>query len=307
MAFLFPTVTPMELAGRPTINQLIRSHKRKAPLRLYQHANKVYPKATKAITGGVLGGLGDALAQYIEGRPTASSSHHPSSGSSSSTSNHDAPTTPATAFDWRRFFAFTGFNFLWAGVPLHFYINFLENRRRNFTLLQKMVFTHFAYNPFLYFPSFYVLHGAFMGQSLEYVLDHRMRHELPKALSQCLQFWIPVNMVQYSVVSAQKQVLFLSVANVAWCVILSSNSNTSRVRAEDDTEGPRARKEAGVGVRHQSGSVGPIVVEDGVRAVAEFAHINRREEASLQPYYDAAGDEAISIRVDVQNGLAEKI
>ncbi|CAD7938490.1 unnamed protein product [Amoebophrya sp. A120] len=201
MAFLFPTV--VESVSRPTVNQLIRSHKRKAPLRLYQYANNQYPKITKAVTGGVLGGLGDAVAQWLEKDPKVDKNWK---------------------FDWQRWGAFSAFNLAWAGVPLHFYINFLENKRRNFGLVQKMFVTHILYNPFLYFPSFYLCHGALMGQSFGHI-QQRLQREMPDALAQCLQFWIPINFVQYTAISASAQVLFLSVANVAWCVILSSSSS----------------------------------------------------------------------------------
>ncbi|CAD7974063.1 unnamed protein product [Amoebophrya sp. A25] len=234
---------------RATIATLTKRHSGpKLPLRIYQFANNAYPMVTKGVTGGMLGGLGDLVAQYLEagrysstrsdavsrqyvetdGRhladcdTTIASSPVSLSTLLLSTSSSPLPFEPWEGFSWRRLAAFATFNGIWAGAPLHFYIQFLE-KRSGFGLLRKLLVTHAVYNPVVYFPSFYLCHGLLMGHDLP-LIAQRVRCEMPHAFAQCLQFWVPVNIVQFTAVRPSAQVAFLSVCNVAWSAILSSST-----------------------------------------------------------------------------------
>ena len=128
----------------PTIADVIKSHKRRAPLRFYGDCLRAYPRLTQACTGGVLGGLGDSIAQYLEIRGGgASTTAGPGADGANQQDSTEVVASEPKQIDFRRLAAFSVFCGVWAGLPLASYIRFIEGKKMaDVSVGLKIAFTH---------------------------------------------------------------------------------------------------------------------------------------------------------------------
>lgn len=214
----------------PTVADLVKAHRRRAPLRFYEDCLRSRPRLTQAATGGVLGAMGNGIAQYLE--------FHRAKKASGENEEENKNRSFQEVLDVRRLLAFSAFSAFWAGAPLVTYIRFIESKRMaSVSLAGKLAFTHGVYNPFFYLPGFYIGYGALMGQTQEQVADRFWN--LPKDMRTCVAFWFPVNALQFLFVPARAQVLFLSCANVVWSILLSLSSPAADSISVDPSDAGR--------------------------------------------------------------------
>lgn len=170
----------------------------------YTDSLKTNPIPTKFVTAAVLATAGDAVSQGSE---------------------KDTP------YDWLRGLSFALFGGIYTGTFQHWWFGVMSTfvptaapddfAMRFSTAALQTVLCQFGTIPLIYLPIFFLLTGALRGLSLEQSLDRARSLWLP-LWQRNINFWIPVQMVQFLFVEPEWQVPFLCVAGLIWNVILSS-------------------------------------------------------------------------------------
>lgn len=211
MSFLPAAITVSEvIARKPSINTLLRRHRMKFPLRVYEFFTVQRPVIAKAATGGFLAGVGNYIAQRYE-----ISTHNEAEAKKPLNERK-----PEKELDVHRLASFAAFNAFWCGIPTHMFFGYLA--RSSMSTAKKLFATHFAFNPIVYFPSYYVMYGGLMGQSLSEIRQTAAREFYP-TYKACVMMWVPLNTLQFLIVPPNFQVLYLASMNLAWSVLLSTS------------------------------------------------------------------------------------
>lgn len=83
-----------------------------------------------------------------------------------------------------------------------------------------------VHSPLLYFPLFYVWTGLFEGDTVSNSLV-KYYHQLVPAMSSLLVVWMPIQLVNFSLVPRQYRVAFVGLGNLVWNVIIDWISHES--------------------------------------------------------------------------------
>lgn len=224
MSFLPAAITVSEVvASKPSINSLIRRHKIKLPLRVYEFFTVQRPVLAKAATGGILAGVGNYVAQKYE-----ISTH-----AEKQKSKHPSIREPTKKLDFHRIASFAAFNALWMGGPTHLFFGALA--RSSMTTGKKLFATHFIFNPFVYFPAYYGIYGGFMGQSLQQIKNTAAVEFYPTYRS-CVMMWVPINALQFLIIPPNFHVLYMASMNLAWSIFLSAQGGGSEKSTSEDSD-----------------------------------------------------------------------
>lgn len=160
------------------------------PFRAYERSIDKYPIITKCILGGTLGGVGDLIIQWQVNEK----------------------------LDRQRLAAFSATNAIISGGFNHVWFQWLETSAK--TVLHKVAWQHLFFNPVIYLPAFYFMVGSMTGNHPSVTLA-KLRAEFFRTYTMLLATWVPVNVLQFSVIPVAHQVLFVSGVNVGWNALLS--------------------------------------------------------------------------------------
>jgi len=179
----------------------------------YNNALKRRPLLTKAMTGLVLAGSGDLIAQRFE--KTSSGAHK----KSSIASDRDP---------LRRFLVFASFGFIWTGPFNHYWLGYLARKfppnAGTEALVKKMLVHHFLWNPFVYFPVFFSFNGFFLGLNRA-EFEEWVRRDYFSNLMWCYIVWGPTTAIIFRTVPEHLQSVFMSALSLGWNSFLSWKSN----------------------------------------------------------------------------------
>ena len=192
-------------------------------LKSYSQLLVTHPLETKAGTAAVLATVGDAIAQR-----------------SSDVSKQ---------YDIQRGASFALFAALYTGAFQHYWFAW-ENTKLSYTAAElsptlalffassaavlptaKLILNQFVVVPFLYMPLFFTFTGYMAGLTQEESLD-RAKQMYGQILLRNYCFWLPVQLLQFSLISPDWQIAYVSVASLVWTVILSSISSATATPAE---------------------------------------------------------------------------
>lgn len=189
----------------------------KGILQWYEGHLQARPVATKAVTGSILWGLGDVVAQVV---PPLTQSFKESDDTSSTTNTAIVYDYPRTA---RAMFFGFGIH-----APLsHLHFNFLEwmTIKGGFTGMSIPVFKAFM-EQFVYWSWFsnslyHGAMGAMQGKSLEQIYD-RIADVLWDTQKAQWVFWIPVQLLNFQFVPVRHQLNVVLMTSVVWTALLSA-------------------------------------------------------------------------------------
>ena len=177
----------------------------------YNTALHSRPLLTKSLTGLVLAGTGDLVAQNFEKRNGATKSLI--------SSNRDP---------FRRFLVFASFGMLWTGPFNHYWLRYLARRfpadagRKVF--VQKLAVDDLIWNPVVYFPVFFSFNGYFLGLSREEFVSW-VKRDYVSNLIWCYIVWGPTTAVMFSKIPEHLQSVFMAGLSLGWNSFLSWKSN----------------------------------------------------------------------------------
>eukprot|EP00934_Nitzschia_sp_Nitz4_P005352 Nitzschia sp. Nitz4//scaffold91_size79674//33678//34502//NITZ4_005366-RA/size79674-processed-gene-0.107-mRNA-1//-1//CDS//3329560097//5342//frame0 len=173
------------------------------------------PLLTKAVTSGVLAGVGDIVCQYL---------------SYSHTITHHADTTATltdsfwASIDWSRTAKFLGMGAFWVAPITHVWyhalsVRILPGSRTRSKVLQRLFVDQLIFAP-LFVPTF--LGGLWWleGYSNAVILE-KLWEATPSAVQANWTLWIPAQLVNFGWVPLRYQVLFGNVVALLWNVYVS--------------------------------------------------------------------------------------
>ncbi|GAB0493023.1 hypothetical protein MMPV_004295 [Pyropia vietnamensis] len=167
----------------------------------YVKALEVAPVKTKAITAGVLVGLGDALAQVLTG-------------------------TPMDSLDLQRVFRFTAFGLVLQGPAGHAWYDILERVIRlpgMAGIAGKVAADQFLFAPVftsIFFGYLCVTEGGQLGDVREAVAS-----KLPSTLIASWKVWPLAHVINFGVIPLGLRVLYVNAVSTAWIAFLSMTAS----------------------------------------------------------------------------------
>lgn len=177
----------------------------------YEHHLEKSPVLTKAITGAILWGIGDGVAQVVPHLAQDDSSN---------------PHEEAFEYDWKR----TGRAVTFGGVlhapTSHVHFNFLEwlTHRVGATGLGipvfKTVMEQFVYWSWISNSMYHGAMGAMQGLSMAQIYD-RIADVLWDTQKAQWAFWIPVQLVNFQFVPVRHQLNVVLCTSIVWTALLS--------------------------------------------------------------------------------------
>ncbi|TYZ57973.1 hypothetical protein PybrP1_008428 [[Pythium] brassicae (nom. inval.)] len=201
----------------------------------YDDCLRRQPLLTKCVTSGVLFGVGDRLAQHIEGRTATeevdeSSAGHElakhSSGSDESSSSSD--------------YARTGRMMVWGGLgfaPIaHNWYNLIERVAPGsaaIAVAKKIAMDQIIFAPAIS-STFYTVTQSLEGKSVREALDVA-REKVPPTLKVNYMVWPLVHLFTFNVVPLQYRILYINFVSIGWSTFLSQMTNAKpAVAIRDD-------------------------------------------------------------------------
>ena len=186
----------------------------------YERALARRPLFVKTATGMLLGVSGDYTAQRLEG---------------------------GTSYDSRRGLAFGSLATIWNGPCIHYLFGWLERHLPRSggvrTLVPKMLVTQLLVNPFGYLPLFYTWTGAVLDRTPAQTLE-KARREYWVTLKATWIFFVPFNVVNFSLVPVRHQAATLAAFSFFYATTISAIANAEQSGggwALDLLLGPRAK------------------------------------------------------------------
>ena len=85
--------------------------------------------------------------------------------------------------------------------------------------------------PLVYYPLFFAMTGAVQGLTGAASVERAKQSFLP-LMKRNLQFWLPVQYVQFAFVAPEWQVTYVAVLGLVWNVILSALAGSATSSAE---------------------------------------------------------------------------
>eukprot|EP00930_Biecheleria_cincta_P064877 TRINITY_DN50564_c0_g1_i1.p1 TRINITY_DN50564_c0_g1~~TRINITY_DN50564_c0_g1_i1.p1 ORF type:complete len:220 (-),score=11.99 TRINITY_DN50564_c0_g1_i1:162-821(-) len=184
-------------------------------LKCYSRFAEARPRTAALVTGGILTGAGDCLAQYMEWRSRASKE----------------PTKPFT-LDTKRTLANGSFSAAYASCVYLPFFAFLGRRLGEVgavAVASKVASDVFVLCPFVGLPSYFVWTGCIQGHSPHEVVDTMCR-EYASCYAGSLCIWPAVQTLNFALVPPHLRVSFVYVGQVSWAAMMSLFSNRKRER-----------------------------------------------------------------------------
>ena len=75
------------------------------------------------------------------------------------------------------------------------------------------------HNPIFYIPTFYVYTDSIKGSSLESSLEH-LKQEWHEVAATCAAMWVPLQILNFTVVPPAGRVAFVNAMNLIWNVVI---------------------------------------------------------------------------------------
>ena len=180
-------------------------------------ALKRYPLRTKVAQGGLICTFGDLIAQVVS-MPRLLPAH----------TDDLAGTANGWAWDRRRTAVYTILGCGWTGAFNHYYLGALSSRfpasAGMRAAVAKTCFNQLVVAPGLFVPLFFLCNGAVRGWSATRTWTQLQVEYMPTVVAMWL-IWFPSNFVMFALVPVQHQVLWMSVCNLGWNIVLSLASN----------------------------------------------------------------------------------
>jgi hypothetical protein len=180
-----------------------------------------YPLRTKVAQGGLICTGGDLIAQAVSAPPPPPP---PSPKAEAAT---------ATGWDSRRTAVYTVLGCGWTGAFNHYYLGTLSRwfpaSAGMRAAVAKTVFNQLVVAPGLFVPIFFAANGAVRGWSADRTVAQLQAEYVPTVVTMWT-IWFPSNFVMFALVPVQHQVLWMSVCNLGWNVVLSLASNRDAAR-----------------------------------------------------------------------------
>jgi len=107
-----------------------------------------------------------------------------------------------------------------------------------FAALERTIANQLVVVPLVYYPLFFSLTGLVQGLTTDETLA-RAREKFVPLIQRNLQFWLPVQMVQFEYVPEELQVTWVALFGLVWKIILSSlagNAKASIAAGDADAE-----------------------------------------------------------------------
>jgi hypothetical protein len=181
--------------------------------RAYDKLLVKYPLPTKAITGFILSGSGDIIAQKLD-------------------------STPDELFilDKQRTMTYACFGSFWTGPVNHHWLPRLQAMfpGKSYASTLKKVFVQQAiWNPIAFMPAFYLAYGTGMGLGWEGTLN-KARNEYSTSLIECWKIWVPTTMVVFRM-PERFQSVTMAATNIVWNSRLSWISATEKRKVKQNS------------------------------------------------------------------------
>jgi len=190
----------------------------------YMHNLDAYPIVTKVCTAATLAMTGDLIAQSVEPGP----------------------------YDTKRGLSFGLFDAIYRGGFQHFLFPVINDAFHGTILLQllpsgnvellaaleRTVANQLVVVPLVYYPLFFSLTGLVQGLTAAETLA-RAREKFLPLIGRNLQFWLPVQIIQFEYVPEELQVTWVAAFGLIWKIILSTlagNAKEGTACAEDADE-----------------------------------------------------------------------
>lgn len=191
----------------------------------YEGHLKSRPVVTKSITGSILWGLGDAVAQVV---PTfIQGDDDENDENKTNAKNGQSQEMKAFEYDYPRTARAVFFGFALHAPLSHVHFNFLEwmTIRGGFTGLSapvfKTVMEQFVYWSWISNSLYHGAMGAMQGKSFQQIYD-RIEDVLMDTQYAQWKFWIPVQLLNFKFVPVRHQLNVVLVTSVVWTALLSA-------------------------------------------------------------------------------------
>jgi protein Mpv17 len=210
-------------AYRTTSTSSAATKPNKSFMEWYESHLQTNPLPTKMVSGAMLWGLGDVVAQLIPalafgGGSTAEEGT--TSGSTTTTKN------PFMAYDVARTARVVFYGFAIHAPCSHVHYNFLEwmSVRLGYTGVTMTVFKtfmeQFVYWSWISNALYHGSMGALQGQNVDQVY-HRIADNLWETQKAQWVFWIPVQLLNFRFVPVRHQLNVVLITSIAWSALLS--------------------------------------------------------------------------------------
>ena len=138
------------------------------------------------------------------------------------------------ALDASRTATFVGFESAYRGVLQQPLLQWATENFRGEALrwaaLERTLVSQFIFAPFIYYPLFFTITGIGQGLTLRQCGD-RASAQFPKLFGRNLFFWLPVQLIQFTLIPTRYKVPFICAAGSAWNLILSALAGSARAEA----------------------------------------------------------------------------
>eukprot|EP00761_Pharyngomonas_kirbyi_P014723 gb/GECH01014753.1/.p1 GENE.gb/GECH01014753.1/~~gb/GECH01014753.1/.p1 ORF type:complete len:219 (+),score=25.98 gb/GECH01014753.1/:1-657(+) len=165
----------------------------------YLHLLKTRPLITKCGTTGSLMGVGDGIAQTLEGR---------------------------NKWDWKRTLRTGGVGFCLSGPGMHFWYKILDRlftSHSTVTSLKKLAMDQLGFAPFAISSFFFALHLS-AGQSMNETTE-KLKHDFIPTMKANYMLWPAANFINFQFVPLHHRVLYSNVISLAWSTYLAHVGN----------------------------------------------------------------------------------
>jgi protein Mpv17 len=198
-----------------------RSSESSSLMKWYEGHLEASPVRTKMATGGLLWGVGDAVAQIVPGL-LAGEEEPPESKKRKGSKK----STPIVPYDFARTARAVFFGFSIHAPSSHVHFNFLEwmTVKGGFTGMAipvfKTVMEQFVYWSWVSNSMYHGAMGAMQGHNLNQIYD-RIEDVLWETQKAQWVFWIPIQLLNFKFVPVRHQLNVVLLTSIAWTALLS--------------------------------------------------------------------------------------
>lgn len=198
------------------------------PVTLYMNALTSFPLPTKMLTGASLAVAGDAIAQAHEPKPHVYDQRRASSFAAFDMAyralQHIAYPVIVNQCHGQYMGTIASLLFFQYYLPLDFG-----------AALERTLASQLGIVPFLYYPVFFALTAYVQGLDVPGGVKRAKEMFVP-LMQRNLLFWIPVQMVQFSLIPEALQIPFVSVMGLFWTFALSVMAGSTKKVEEEEEE-----------------------------------------------------------------------
>jgi len=81
------------------------------------------------------------------------------------------------------------------------------------------IIDNFVHSPFFYTPSFFLYTDIMQGATLEQAAHH-LQDDWALVVQSCMAVWLPLQLINFTVVPPARRVVFINAVNVVWNVVI---------------------------------------------------------------------------------------